>query len=236
VAGDVTTLAYDGLTGDSAYYFTVKATNKNGTGLESVKSETVAVVGAVAANAGTDQIVARRTTETTVALDGTKSTAAGATYAWEQVLASPTDPDKVTLTGGTTLTPTFVLPLYKYPMTNKPLTFRLTVTAGTTVRSDEVKVSPAPDRVTIAIAQWKTGDLRVEGTGTVVGSVVTVRAGGPAGRVLGQVTVTAAAPPAIGGGYSLRLRNAAAGTSNPGALWIESTVGGTAGPTLTANK
>ena len=236
MAGDVTTLAYDGLTGDTAYYFTVKATNANGTGPESAKSGTVTVQGAVVANAGPDQTVTRRTTATTVTLDGTKSTAAGATYAWEQVLASPTDPDKVTLTGGATVAPTFVLPLYKYAMTNKPLTFRLTVTVGTTVRTDEVKVTPVPDRVTIALAQWKTGDLRVEGTGTVVGAVVTVRAGGPAGRVLGQVSVTAAAAPATGGVYSLRLRNAAAGTSNPGLLWVESTVGGTAGPTPTANK
>ncbi|CAI3798043.1 fibronectin type III domain-containing protein [Pseudarthrobacter sp. MM222] len=236
VAGDVTNLSYDGLTVDGAYYFTVNATNKYGTGLDSAKSETVTIQGAVVANAGTDQTVARRTTATTVTLDGSKSTVAGATYTWEQVLAGPTDPDKVTLTGGTTLTPTFVLPLYNYPMTNKPLMFRLTVTAGTTVRSDEVKVSPAPDKVTIALAQWKTGDLRVEGTGTVVGSIVSVRAGGPGGRVLGQVAVTAAAPPAIGGVWSLRLRNAAAGTSNPGTLWIESTVGGAAGPTLTVNK
>lgn len=236
VAGDVTTLAYDGLTGDSAYYFTVRATNSNGTGPESVKSGTVTVQGAVVANAGPDQAVARRITATTVTLDGTKSTASGAAYAWEQVLAAPTDPDKVTVTGGTTLTPTFVLPVYQYPMTNQPLTFRLTVTVGTTVRTDEVKVTPVPDRVTIALAQWKTGDLRVEGTGTMVGAVVTVRAGGPGGRVLGQVPVTAAAAPATGGVYSLRLRNAAAGTSNPGTLWIESTAGGTAGPRITANK
>ena len=97
-------------------------------------SAPVTVQGDVVANAGPDQNVARRTTATAVTLDGTGSTTAGATYQWRQVLASPTDPDGVTLSGSTTLQPTFNLPVYRYPMTNKPLTFKLKVTAGGVTR------------------------------------------------------------------------------------------------------
>jgi len=236
VAGDVTTLVYDGLSGDTAYQFTVRASNTNGVGPESEKTAAVTVQGAVVALAGPDQNVVRRTTATTVTLDGTGSTTTGATYKWEQVLASPTDPDKMTLTGDTTLKPTFSLPVFRTPMTNNALVFRLTVTVGTAVRTDEVKVVPVPDRVTISSAQWKTGDFRVIGTSSVVGGTVTVRAGSATGRILGQAAVTAAVAPETGGVWTLRLRNAAAGTTNPGTVWVESTVGGTAGPLAVANK
>ncbi|MFE4835389.1 fibronectin type III domain-containing protein [Arthrobacter sp. NPDC056691] len=234
--GTATSLVYDGLAGDTAYQFTIKASNVNGTGPESAKTASVTAQGTVVAIAGPDQNVVRRTTATTVTLDGTGSTTAGATYKWEQVLASPTDPDKVTLAGATTLKPTFSLPVFQSPMTNNPLTFRLTVTVGTTVRTDEVKVVPTTDRVTIGVAQWRTGDLRIDGTSSVVGGTITLRVGGPTGRVLGQAAVTAAVAPATGGVYSLRLRNAAAGTTNPGTVWVESTLGGTAGPKAVANK
>lgn len=236
VGGDVTALVYDGLSGDTAYQFTVRASNTNGAGPESGKSAAVTVQGGVVAIAGPDQTVARRATATTVTLDGTGSTTTGATYQWEQVPTGPTDPDKVILNSGTTLRPTFSLPVYKTPMTNNPLTFRLTVTVGTTVRTDEVKVTPVPNRVTISQAQWKSGDLRIGGTSSVVGGIVTIRVGGPAGRILGQTNVTAAAAPETGGVYTLRLRDAAAGTSNPGAIWIESTLGGTAGPVSATTK
>jgi hypothetical protein len=188
--------------------------------------------------AGPDQNVARRTTATPVTLDGTGSTTAGATYEWEQILTGTDDPDKVTLTPNTSnpLKPTFSLPVYKAPMTNNPLTFKLTVTVGSTVRTDEVKVTPVPDRVTISQAQWKSGVMRIGGTSSAVGGIITVHVGGPTGRVLGQVNITAAAAPATGGEWSLRLRNAAAGTTNPGTVWIESTLGGTAGPVAVTNK
>ena len=79
------------------------------------------------ANAGPDQVVTRGVTATTVTLTGAGSTP-GATYLWEQTGGSPAD--AVTLTGATTLNPTFVLRLFRVPMTNSPLTFRLTVTAA----------------------------------------------------------------------------------------------------------
>ncbi|MBG6225477.1 hypothetical protein IWX63_002049 [Arthrobacter sp. CAN_A2] len=236
VPGNVTALLYDGLTGDTAYQFTVRATNTNGAGPESAKSDPVTVQGALVANAGQDQTIARKPTPTVVTLDGAGSTTTDATYQWEQVLTGPLDPDKVTLTGSTTLKPTFNLPVYKTPMTNNPLTFRLTVTAGGSTMTDEVKVLPVPDRVTISQAEWKTGDLRIGGTSNVVGGTITVRVGGPTGRVLGTAPVTAAAAPETGGVYTLRLRNGAAGTTNPRSVWIESTVGGTAGPTTVAGR
>ena len=241
VAGDVTTLVYDGLNGDTEYWFTVTASNTNGAGAPS-KSAPVTVQGAVVAVAGADQNVARRTTETTVTLDGTGSTTTDATYQWEQILAGDNNAlDKVILNGATTLNPTFSLPLYKYPMTNNPLTFKLTVTAGTdpataVVKTDEVKVTPVPDKVTIASATWKSGDMRISGSGSVPGATITIKVGGPDGTVLSRVNVAAAVAPATGGTWSLRLRDNAAGTRNPGSVWIESSAGGTAGPLSVSNK
>lgn len=236
VAGTVTSLTYEGLSADTAYYFTVKASNRNGTGAESARSESVTVEGDIVAKAGPDQSVTRRTSATTVALDGSGSTVTGATHKWEQILNGDTDPNKVTLSGSDTLKPTFSLPVFKHPMTNSPLTFRLTVTVGNDVRTDEVKVTPVPDRVTIGSATWKSRDLRISGTSSVIGSVITVHAGSLSGPVLGRTTVTAAAAPATGGEYTFRLRNAAAGTTNPGTIWIESAAGGTAGPATVTNK
>ena len=97
------------------------------------------------ANAGPDQVVTRGVTATTVTLTGAGSTP-GATYLWEQTGGSPAD--AVTLTGATTLNPTFVLRLFRFPMTNNPLTFRLTVTAagGSHPATDDVKVTPVARR------------------------------------------------------------------------------------------
>lgn len=235
VAGDVTTLVYDGLGGDTAYQFTVRASNTHGAGPESEKSGFVIVRGAVVAVAGPDQSIARRTTPTVVSLDGTGSTATDATYQWEQILTKSDDPDKVTLEAATTLKPTFSLPVFKHPMTNTPLTFKLTVTVGTTVRTDEVKVTPVPDKVSITQAQWKSRDMRISGTSNVVGGTITIYQGGPDGRELGIATVTAA-DAGTGGTWSLRLRNNAAGTTSPGSIWIQSTLGGTAGPFTVTNR
>jgi hypothetical protein len=91
------------------------------------------------------------------------------------------------------------------------------------------------DRVTIGTAKWKVGDFRVTGTASVVGKTVSVRTGSATGPILGSALVTAAAPPATGGVYDIRLRNAAAGTSNPGQIWVTSTGGGVAGPFTVAN-
>jgi Chitobiase/beta-hexosaminidase C-terminal domain/Fibronectin type III domain len=225
------TISAPDVTADTPYQFTVLAKNANGSSPESSKVGPLTPLGAVIANAGPDQTVVRKTTASTVTLTGAGSTTVGATYLWEQVLASPTDPDKVTLTGATTLSPTFVLPLYTYPMTNNPLTFRLTVTTVDGSKADTVLVTPKPDTVALATAKWKAGDFRVTGGGSVVGATIKVHKGSLAGPVLGSTLVTAGPPPV----FSLRQTNAAAPATNPLTIWIESTVGGVAGPfTVTA--
>jgi hypothetical protein len=227
-------LTITGLTADTAYYVSIKAQNVNGFGPESARLGPLTPQGAVTANAGPDQSVNRRTTPTTVNLSGAGSTP-GATYSWTQITNGANDPDRVTITGAATLTPSFVLPLYSYPMTNNPLTFRLTVTNANGSKTDDVKVTPIPDQVAIATAKWKTNDFRVTGSDSLVGTTIKVHRGTLAGPVLGQVAVTAAAPPATGGVFDLRLRNAAAGATNPGTIWIESSAGGTAGPFTVTN-
>lgn len=225
-----TSLTITGLTAGTTYSATVQAKNANGYGPESAKLGSLVPQGAVVANAGPDQTVVRKTTATTVTLTGAGSTPA-ATYSWTQVLSGATDPDKVTMAGTSTLNPTFTLPLYKFPMTNKALTFRLTVTKGPDSTTADVKVTPQPDQVAIGTAKWKLGDFRVTGTSTVVGASITLHKGSLSGASLGTFPVTAAAPPATGGVFDARIRSTVAPfNTNPGTIWIESSVGGTAGP------
>lgn len=221
------TISAPDVTADTPYQFTVLAINANGSSPESAKVGPLTPLGTVVANAGPDQNVVRRTTPTTVTLTGAGSTTVGATYSWEQVLVSPTDPDQVTLTGSTTLSPTFSLRLYTYPMTNNALTFRLTVTTADGSKTDDVRVTPQRDTVGIATAKWKAGDFRITGAGSVVGATITAHSGSLAGPVLGRAPVTAGAPAGV---FSLRLQGAAAGATRPATIWIESTLGGTAGP------
>jgi len=47
--------------------------------------------------------------------------------------------------------------------------------------------------------------------------------------------VVAGAAGTTGGAIDLRFRDGAAGTTNPGTIWIESNRGGTAGPLTVAN-
>ena len=234
-AGTATTATITGLTEGTAYYFTVTAHNANGAGPASAQAGPLSPLGAVVANAGPDQTITRRTTATTVTLTGAGSTT-GATYTWEQLDAAgnpmaSTDPDLVTLTGATTLSPTFSLGLFRFPQTNRPKVFRLTVTGGTivspVVRTDTVSISLVSDSVSVTRAVWRLLDFRIDGIGSVDGALVTVHSGSLSGPVLGQATVTL-------GAWTLRLRNAAAGTTRPASIWIESTVGGTAGP-ITVN-
>ena len=228
-----TSLTITGLTPDVNYYFTVQAKNANGYGTASPRLGPLTPQGAVVANAGPDRTGLARNAKVT--LSGAGSTPS-ATYAWTQLAtgtANPigaTDPDRVTLSGATTLSPSFTMPLYRYPMTNKGLTFRLTVTTAAGAKSDDVLVTPTVDQVTIGTAKWKTGDFRVTGTGSFVGATVIIHSGSLAGPVLGSFPVTAAAPPATVGDIDARLRNAAAPATRPTTISIESNQGGTAGP------
>lgn len=89
------------------------------------------------------------------------------------------------------------------------------------------------DRITITTARWRSGDFRVDGTGSEVGATVTVYfagTNGPGAPVPNAIgTVVAAAPPGIGD-YSIRLRNNNAPGTNPGRIYVKSSSGGIAGP------
>ncbi len=178
-----------------------------------------------------DQTIVRKVTATTVTLTGAGSTP-DATYSWEQVLTGPTDPDKVTLTGATTLSPIFSLATDRYPMTNSARTFRLTVTPAVGVpKTDDVNVTPKADTVAIATARWKLGDFRVTGVGSVAGGAIILHKGSLSGPSYGTFAMTAAPPPATGGVFRARSALTAAPFNvKPGTVWIESSLGGTAGP------
>jgi hypothetical protein len=226
------TMTITGLTGDANYFFTVQAKNVNGYGDPSARLGPVTPQGAVVANAGPDRAGVAR--NATVILSGTGSTTP-ATYAWTQLATGTSnpiaanDPDRVTLTSGTTLSPRFTMPFYRYPMTNRGLTFRLTVTTAAGSKTDDVLVTPTVDRVSIGTAKWKAGDMRITGTGSFLGATVTIRSGSPTGPAISVAQVVAAAPPGIGE-YDVRLRNAAAPAVRPNVIYIESNQGGTAGP------
>ena len=119
----------------------------------------------------------------------------------------------------------FTLPFFRYPMVNTPLTFELAVTFGDTVRTDVVVITPRTDTVTIGGAKWKARDFRVSGTSSRDGSVITVRSA--TGTVYGTAVVTA-------GAWEVRTRNGVPAT-NPGTVFADSDLGGTAGPFTVAN-
>ncbi|MEI7745560.1 MAG: fibronectin type III domain-containing protein, partial [Chloroflexota bacterium] len=215
-----------GLTPNSAYYITVKAKNTNGYGPESAKFGPLIPTGSVVANAGPDQTIARGLNPVVVSLTGAGSTP-GATYAWTQITNGGNDPDAVTITGATTLTPTFTLGLYSYPQTNLARTFRLTVTFSGGTAVDDVRVFVTPDQVSVTKATWKAGDFRVTGAGSLAGATVKVHNGALTGPVLGTAVVVAGVP---SGTFDIRLRNGAAPAAKPATVWIESSAGGTAGP------
>src|SRR5919112_2159125 len=223
-----------GLTSDLDYYFTVTATNANGTSDASVKVGPLTPTGTVVANAGPDQRITRRPTATTVSLSAAGSTA-GATLRWEQLKGTgampATDADFVQLAGADSASPTFSLRVFKHPMTNTPLVFRLTVTSGGVSKTDTVVVTPVPDQVAIGTAKWKPGDFRVTGTSSAAGGTITVHKGTLDGVTMGQAPVTAAVAPATGGVFDARTKSTVAPFStNPQTVWIESTLGGVAGP------
>lgn len=116
-----------------------------------------------------------------------------------------------------------------------------TAAAGFGAESQKVTttVQPVTDRLTITSARWKSGEFRVVGTASMVGATVTVHRVTSTGAIGAAIpgalaTVTAAAPPGIGD-FSIRLRNGAAPTQNPGRIYVKSSNGGVAGPFTVAN-
>ncbi len=127
----------------------------------------------------------------------------------------------------------------------KPYWFTIKAKNGGGYGAESNKVGPLTptaltDRVTIGRAQWKSGEFRVSGTGSVANAVVTVWRSTTDGKIdksrpaLGSASVINAGTPA-GGDYELRLRNGAAPATNPGRIFVESNMGGVAGPFTVTN-
>lgn len=109
--------------------------------------------------------------------------------------------------------------------------------------SNTVTVTPVAattDRLSITRASWKSGDFRVDGTGTLVGATVTlfrVNADGSVGAAIpnSAVVVTAPVAPATLGDFRVRLTKTAAPATNPGRIVAQSDRGGQSAPfTVTA--
>ncbi|MFN0026395.1 MAG: fibronectin type III domain-containing protein [Acidimicrobiales bacterium] len=234
LAGTATSHSVAGLVGDTRYQFGLRAQNMHGAGAESALVS-VTTLGDVVANAGVDRFGITR--GTTVSLNGTGSTVTGATYRWTQVSGDP-----VTITGATTLTPSFVFPFFLHPTTiNHTAVFQLAVTVGPVTRSDTVTVTSQPDAVTITLARYRAGELRLNGTGTVATTVLRFHTGGTTlptglnGPLLAGAAVTWTAPATAGAPWTwdVRIRNFAG--ANPGRITVESRLGGVASvPTTTA--
>ena len=99
--------------------------------------------------------------------------------------------------------------------------------------------TPAQDHISITTAKWKSNDFKIVGTGDRVGSTIQlyrVNANGSIGAPIvgATATVVAAAPPGIGD-WTIRLRGAAAGATNPGRIIAKSSGGATTGPFTVTN-
>lgn len=111
---------------------------------------------------------------------------------------------------------------------------------GTSAESAKVTATTdqATDSITISSARWKARDFKIVGTGNTLGAIVTAyraNADGSLTAIPGATApVVAAAPPGIGD-WTIRLRDAAAGTSNPGRIIVKSDKGGQAGPFTVSN-
>lgn len=116
--------------------------------------------------------------------------------------------------------------------------------AGTGFGDETPKLRLTPqavtDQITIGTARWKSGEFRVTGSGSVVGSTVTVHSVTATGAIGAPIpgatgTVVAAVAPAIGD-YDVRLRDGAAPATNPGRVYVKSSGGGVAGPSTVTTR
>jgi hypothetical protein len=196
--------------------FTLTITGPGGPKSATVNVTVVSAVKSVA-NAGPDQTGIRRGTKVT--LDGRSSIGAG-TYAWSQPFSTDVP---VTITGGNTAQPSFTFPLYRFPASPDPMTFRVTVTSpdGST-STDDVTITPTADTITIAKALYTASkrEWRIDGTSSVLGGqFVTAHVGGLNGPVIGTALVDAT------GAYSIRTTPGFAGTTGQ-TVSVESQLGG----------
>ena len=181
-----------------------------GPGGGSTASNTVVVTQpiVVLADAGPDQV---KTRGQVVALSGTAT--GQRSVLWTQVSGPP-----VTLSGATTLHPTFTYPRMALPVGpaghvtagyavhNEPIVLQLAATAvsgGTTV-TDTVQISPTTETITPGTARYRIrGEWRVTGTTDLVaGQTVAMVLGSDlaTGTFIGQATVDAAGAFSFKGG------------------------------------
>ncbi|MER5402077.1 fibronectin type III domain-containing protein [Streptomyces sp. NPDC002599] len=154
-----------------------------------------------------------------------------------EITATPASGAPVTATAGASASSVLVTGL------KNDTKYAVTVVAvnavGTGASSTPVEVTPkvpAVDKLAITLAKWKSGDLRLEGTGSLPGASLTLRSGSPTGPVFAtNVIVQPAAAGAVNGTWSLRLRAGSAATTNPSPVYISSDKGGTLGPVTVPN-
>jgi hypothetical protein len=217
---------------DAAATITLTVTGPGGSNAATNTVDVTAPI-VVLADAGPDQV---KTRGQVVNLSGTAT--GQRSVQWSQVSGPP-----VTLSGATTLHPTFTYPRMALPVGpaghvtagyavhNEPIVLQLAATAvngGTTV-TDTVQISPTPETITPGTARYRTrGEWRVTGTTNLVAgqTVAMVLGSDPAtGQFIGQATVDAA------GAFSFKGADVpvAAGTT----VTYVSAMGGTAtGPLL----
>jgi hypothetical protein len=188
----------------------------------------------VLANAGPDQVKTR----------GTSVSLAGTATGQQSVLWTQVSGPAVSLSGTTTLTPSFTYPKMPLPVGpaghvtagyvvhNEPIVLRLTATAvgGGTVVTDTVQISPTPETITPGTARYRTtnGEWRVSGTTDLkAGQTIAMVLGSDPGTgpFIGQATVDAA------GAFSFRGAKVPVATGSTVTL-VSSTGGTTVAPLL----
>ncbi|RBY76972.1 hypothetical protein DQ239_12390 [Blastococcus sp. TF02-09] len=105
--------------------------------------------------------------------------------------------------------------------------------------------APAADTITVTRAQWKTGDFRIQGTGSEAGATITVTAltaqgvpvVDPATGLPRTITTTVAAPvaPEVTGAWTIRARTGWFATNRPALVRVTSSRGGSIATTTVAN-
>ncbi|SFL15543.1 fibronectin type III domain-containing protein [Geodermatophilus ruber] len=145
--------------------------------------------------------------------------------------------------GARTATVTGLTGATSYTFSVKGVAAGRTGTAATVDGSPGVFVSSP----VVTRAQWRSGDFRIEGTSDVTTGQVRLYRANAGGQLLNAggtvvtavaqaqqfgngTAVTAAVAPETGGEFTLRLRNNAAGTANPGYLVAIATDGGRSAP------
>ena len=154
-----------------------------------------------------------------------------------EITATPATGEPVTTTAGASASTAVLTGL------TNDTTYSVTVVAVNAVGKGESSTpvdvtpkAPAVDKFTITLARWKTGDLRMEGTGSVPGASLTFRSGSPTGTVFAtNVIVQPPAAGAVNGTWTLRIRSGRAATTNPSPVYISSDKGGSLGPVNVPN-